>query len=247
MKLSHRFTAAAFHLALTITTLVVTSFTFTNNANAAPPVAGFTAEFDLIRDDDIVGQSTISLVEQGNGEWLFSTDSSARLYFMSFTDREQSRLRWLDDKPQPLRFEKQRKRPGKTETVTQTFDWQKALDSGSRGKKSWSTPLLTGTQDLQSHLLALQLDLRAGKRDLHYPVSKHGRVRDYHYQVTKEELQETALGKLPTLRVERIRDADDNRQTITWFAPSLDYIPVRIQQYEDSELQGDMQLRKLSR
>lgn len=216
-------------------------------AKAADPIAGFTAEYDLIRDDDIVGQSTISLVAQNNGDWLFTTDSRASLYFMSFTDREQSRLRWLDNKPQPLYFEKFRKRPGKTETVKQTFDWQQQLDHGTRGKKSWSSPLQPGTQDLQSHLLALQLDLRAGKRDLHYPVSKHGRVRDYHYQVTKEELQETALGKLPTLRVERIRDADDNRQTITWFAPSLDFIPVRIQQYEDGELQGDMQLNKLTR
>jgi hypothetical protein len=216
-------------------------------APSAAPLKAFTAEFDLFRDDDKVGESVIRLAPLNDNEWQMQAQSSASLYFMTFSDHEQSRLQWREGRPQPLSFDKERQRPGKTETVHQQFDWQQQLDSGNRGKKKWSVPLKVGTQDLQSHLLALQLDLRAGKRELHYPVSKNGRVRDYHYQVTKEEVLDTALGKLPTLRVERIRDADDSRQTITWFAPSLDYVAVRIQQYEDGELQGDMQIRKLTR
>ena len=214
---------------------------------AAEPIKPFLAEFDLYYDNDQVGQSTLQLSKRDNNTWLFETRSNASLYLLSFTDREQSTLQWQNDRPQPLAFEKERTRPGKTEKVQQKFDWLQKTDSGNRGKKSWSTPLADGTQDLQSHLLALQLDLQAGKRELHYAVSKHGRVRDYHYKVTQEEPLETALGKLPTLRVERIRDPDDDRQTITWIAPSLDYLPVRIQQFENGSLQGDMRIRKLTR
>jgi len=216
-------------------------------AFATAPFPPFTAEFTLFRDNEQVGQSVIELKPHGNAEWLIETRTNASLYTFNFSDREQSRFRWLNGKPQPLAFEKERQRPGKTEIVHQRFDWQQMTDSGERGKKTWSTALTTGTQDLQSHLLLLQLDLRAGKRELNYPVSKNGRVRDYHYAVVKEEQLETALGTLNVLRVERIRDPGDDRQTISWFAPTLDFLPVRIQQYEDGVQQGDMQIRKLSR
>lgn len=214
---------------------------------ADEPIKPFLAEFDLYYDNDNVGQSSLQLRKQDNNTWLFETRSQASLYLLSFTDREQSTLQWHNARPKPLAFEKERSRPGKTEKVQQQFDWTQKTDSGNRGKKSWSTTLADGTQDLQSHLLALQLDLQAGKRELHYAVSKHGRVRDYHYKVTQEEVLETALGKLPTLRVERIRDPADDRQTITWIAPSLNYLPVRIQQFENGSLQGDMRIRKLTR
>lgn len=214
---------------------------------AQTPIAPFKAEYDLYYDEDDVGESVLELSALANDEWQFETRSQASLYLMSFSDHEQSRFVWHNERPKPLAFSKERKRPGKTEQVKQQFDWQTQTDSGTRGKKSWSTALLGNTHDLQSHLLALQLDLRAGKRELHYAVSKHGRIREYRYKVTQEEVLETALGKLPTLRVERIRDADDDRQTISWLAPSLDFIPVRIQQFEGGELQGDMQIRKLTR
>lgn len=216
-------------------------------AAAMPPIKTFTATFDLLRDDDKVGESVIRLHPTGDGGWLFETRSNARLFFFSFSDREQSRLRWHDGWPQPLAFEKERHRPGKTEIVRQQFDWQSRIDSGERGKKKWSKPLQPGTQDLQSHLLALQLDLQAGKREMQYTVSRYGSLRNFRYQVVKEEQINTALGQLHTLRVERVRDADDDRQTISWFAPSLGYIAVRTMQYEDGELQGDMQIRTLVR
>ncbi|NQD37518.1 DUF3108 domain-containing protein [Permianibacter sp. IMCC34836] len=225
-----------------------------NRAVASEPVAAnpatvapFTAQYDLFRDEDNVGQATISLTALPDNRWQYQTASEARLYFFHFSDREQSQFRWLNGKPQPLQFEKESKRPGKAEVTRQQFDWQQLLDSGTRGKKSWSTALTPGTQDLQSHLLALQQDLAAGIRDVHYAVSKNGRVRDYHYAVTKEETLDTALGRLAVLRVERIREPGDDRQTISWFAPSLNYIPVRLQQFEDGELQGDMQIRALQR
>lgn len=214
---------------------------------AAAPIAAFKAEYDLYYDDDKVGQSTLELAARDNDEWLFETRSEASLYFMSFSDHEQSRFVWHNERPKPLAFSKERKRPGKTERVQQQFDWQSQTDRGTRGKKSWSTALLGDTHDLQSHLLALQLDLRAGKHELMYAVSRHGRVRQYQYKISKEEVLDTALGRLSTLRVERIRDADDDRQTISWLAPSLDFIPVRIQQFEKGELQGDMRIRKLTR
>ena len=216
-------------------------------ARAESPISPFKADYDLYYDDDKVGESSLQLSALANQEWQFETRSQASLYLMNFSDHEQSRFVWQNDRPKPLAFSKERKRPGKTEHVQQKFDWQTQTDSGTRGKKSWSTALLGETHDLQSHLLALQLDLRAGKRDVQYAVSKHGRVRVYHYKVTKEETLDTALGKLATVRVERIRDADDDRQTISWLAPSLDYIPVRIQQFEGGELQGDMRIRKLTR
>ncbi len=218
-------------------------------APAAPvvTVAPFRAEFDLLRDGDVIGKAVMTLKALTGGEWQFETQTEASLFFLSFSDRETSRLRWQDGQPQPLQFDKLRNRPGKTEVIKQVFNWKAGSENGQKNDQNWSQPLAPGTQDLQSQLLALQADLQAGKTPMRYTVSRYGKVREYRYAITAEETLNTKLGKLKTLRVERIREPNDDRQTISWFAPSLGFVPVRVQQYEDGELQADLQIRKLSR
>ncbi len=216
-------------------------------AKSAAALAPFRAEFDLLHDDDVIGQAVMTLKALSGNEWQFETQTEASLYFLSFRDRETSRLRWQDGRPQPLQFDKLRNRPGKTEVITQVFDWQSHTETGKKNDQNWTQALAAGTQDLQSQLLALQADLKAGKTPITYTVSRYGKVREYRYAITAEEVLNTKLGNQKTLRVERIREPNDDRQTISWFAPALGHVPVRVQQYEDGALQADLQIRKLTR
>lgn len=85
-----------------------------------------------------------------------------------------------------------------------------------------------------SYQMRMRADLLAGMRELHYPVVTRRKIRDYHYQVTGREMLSTPLGKLDTVVIKRMR-ADNERQTLLWLAPSLDYVPVKLLQKEDGE------------
>ena len=69
-------------------------------------------------------------------------------------------------------------------------------------------------------------------------------MHEYRYAVTGEEMLSTVLGELSTIRVERIRSSKD-RQTISWFAPKLGFIPVQVKQIEDGQDSAEMRIRTL--
>jgi len=49
-------------------------------------------------------------------------------------------------------------------------------------------------------------------------------------------------GNLKTVKVKLIRDSK-KRETFAWFAPSLNYTLVRLQQFKEGEEQGDIKLK----
>ncbi|HEY8386490.1 MAG TPA: DUF3108 domain-containing protein [Porticoccaceae bacterium] len=91
-----------------------------------------------------------------------------------------------------------------------------------------------------SYQLAMAIDL--GTHDqaedvdqLSYTVIHRGRLKDYAYRIVEQDVNlDTPLGNLNTLKVERVRD-DDDRRTVLWLAPDLNYLPVRLVQAEDGE------------
>lgn len=85
-----------------------------------------------------------------------------------------------------------------------------------------------------SYQVAMAHDLARGEERLTYSVLHRGRLREYEYQVLGEVEMETPMGTLSTLKVERVRE-DDDRETLLWLAPSLNFMPVRLVQHEDGE------------
>ena len=69
------------------------------------------------------------------------------------------------------------------------------------------------------------------KNSLSYKVMSRGRIKDYQFEILGEEVINTSLGEIPTLKVQRIRK-DAKRQTIFWLAPAWNYLMVKISQQE---------------
>jgi hypothetical protein len=59
--------------------------------------------------------------------------------------------------------------------------------------------------------------------------------------VTGREPQEVPFGRFDTVRVERERQGS-SRETVTWLAPALDWVAVRVDQRDDGELEGRLEL-----
>jgi len=68
-----------------------------------------------------------------------------------------------------------------------------------------------------------------------YTVIHRGRLREYTYEVLEQDVElDTPLGMLSTIKLERVRESDD-RETVLWLAPQLNYLPVQLMQVEDGE------------
>ncbi|MBT4883243.1 MAG: DUF3108 domain-containing protein, partial [Glaciecola sp.] len=73
-------------------------------------------------------------------------------------------------------------------------------------------------------------------------VNSRGQSREYKMHIVNQESQSLPIGVLDTIKVV-INRGSSSRQTFAWFAPSLNYQLVRLQQFKDGEVQGDIKLR----
>lgn len=139
------------------------------------------------------------------------------------------------------RQDKERRR-----AVDATFDWSnKSITSNYRGKETvhnFEEPVI----DRLSATLFMMNTLR---RDFNYTelqVFDTDEIKAVSFTFVGRENLDTPLGELETLRVINQKVSGGSRQTTTWFAPSLDYVPVKIEQRKRGELVARFSLLELS-
>lgn len=133
----------------------------------------------------------------------------------------------------------------KRRSVDASFDWDAGtLDWIRRGELD-SVSLDPPVVDRLSVTLLIMSALRAGDKQIELRVFDNGRIKDVVFEDTGPETLETSMGEIETRRVLRSNLDGSTRTTITWFAPSLDYIPVKIEQLQRGELVARLTLRKL--
>ncbi len=108
------------------------------------------------------------------------------------------------------------------------FDWKAMKAHTSSGGVTWSQEIETGIQDRLSQQLMVRLQLARGQKEVTYQVADGGKLKHYLFRVVGEEQVKTPQGKLDCLKVERSKESRPADYTI-WFAPQLDYLPVRIE------------------
>ena len=134
--------------------------------------------------------------------------------------------------PQEYRY--QRSLVGIRRSESQIFDWPNKTVEYSRDDKTKSVAIDSGFFDVITHKLQLRRDLQSGKEILSYPVISRGKLKQYVYQIVANEVLETAIGPLNTVKVQRLRE-DSKRQTIIWLATDWDYLAVRLEQKENGD------------
>ncbi len=190
----------------------------------------FTATFDVEAYGATVGET----------RWKLERESGTRLRFESQTrpvglaslmldgERREHSVFTLDEsnRPRPLQYRFERS-GARAQQAAIDFDW-KALKATSRYRdRTVELPLAPGTLDALVYVLALMQDLAADRPDIRLQLAERGKIKTY--VVTREgsERIETGLGALDTVRV--ARSGDDGRKTTVWAAPSLGYLPARIE------------------
>ena len=220
-------------------------------AMTEPVLAPYVATYSVARGNFRLGQTTMTLDAPVDGVWTLTSSSEASGLASLFTNvsiEERSRFRIEDGLPVPLSHEYQMARSKKNRDFSLAFDWVERVVTGDVRGEPASEPLSSGAVDRHTAPLAVAL-AAAGAREFPYEFVMVDRARTRHYTATLdgEEFMDAPGGKLATVRVRLMRVDEPERQFRFWFAPALDYAPVRIRSVDDDGDTVTLQLTSFTR
>ncbi|MCU7844174.1 MAG: DUF3108 domain-containing protein [Candidatus Thiodiazotropha sp. (ex Monitilora ramsayi)] len=202
-------------------------------ATAEPFFKPFTASFRVYRSALPLGDLELKFNLSQDGNYRYHAHTMPGLLAGLFSGDEviEESHGWLNqERVTPLRYLYQLD-DGDEENTQVLFDWpDKEVHTTSKGV-TWSQPIEPNTQDRLSQQLLVRLELSRGSENLEYRVADGGRIKRYRFQVVSRETVKTPYGHFDCLRVERSKESRPPDYTI-WFAPALDYLPVRIERQQ---------------
>jgi len=102
-----------------------------------------------------------------------------------------------------------------------------------------------GLLDRGSLQVALMYDLGSCKLPGPYRYVDDGGITEYRYERLDDLAVETEIGTIETVRFSQQREGS-SRHTILWLAPELSYLPVRIEQIRNGEIETVFSIDALS-
>jgi len=130
--------------------------------------------------------------------------------------------------------------------VDATFDWDNNsithVYRGEETTESFDEPVI----DRLSATLLMMNALRHDFESAELQVFDTGRIKKVAFTNTGIETLDTPLGKIETIRVTNENATGGSRQTTTWFAPELDFVPVKIEHRKRGELVARLNLQRLN-
>jgi len=197
----------------------------------------FHAEYATLRNGDDIGRTTLDLHDSGDGTWTLrsetrGTSGLAKLAGIHIV--ETSRFRWKDGKPEAVAYDYKQEGAFKQRTRHADFDWNASEVRVSEGGKDFRYATAPGLIDRQSVTLGLAADLIRGATTFDYQVAVMDRIEDMHYARGGNESLNVPAGRYDTVRMQRESSGKDDRRRVarSWFAPSLGWLPVQIEQVD---------------
>jgi hypothetical protein len=211
------------------------------SAAAGEPPRPFRARYEMRMNGLAVAQARLSLERLRDGRFVYRSESRPKGIVAWLRDDhvvERSLWSLADGAIRPHEYTYLHSGGGEQRRVDVVFDWTGRVVTNTADGKSWRMDLVDGTLDKLVYQLSLMRDLAAGRRDLAYPIADGGRLKTWRFEVVGEEVLDTPLGRLSTLRVKRFRERPRHRETELWCAPRLHYLPVRVDQARDEAGRG---------
>jgi Protein of unknown function (DUF3108) len=219
-------------------------------ASGTPAIAAdatikpFHAEYDTQRNGEPLGRTTLELRDDGDGSWTLrsETNGTSGLAKMAGVHVvETSRFRWKGGKPEALSYDYKQDTAFKNRVRHADFDWTANQVHVIEGKDEFRYATTPGLIDRQAVTLAVAADLmRGGASAYNYNVAVKDRVDEMRY--TRAAPQSLSVPAGTFNAVEMQTSADDDRSRTCWFAESLGWLPVQIEQ---TEKKGDTITLKL--
>ena len=211
-------------------------------------IAQYTAEYEVRYKGRRVARAEFNVAPDAGGSFVFSSSTRARGILRLASPKpaiEWSQFGVAADQVVPMLFRYEDGSRKGEDNYSLEFDGVagEVHINGPAGLKS--VPFDAGLLDRGSLQVVLMRELGSCKLPgpLHY-VDDEG-VKEYRYERLEDLAVETGIGMLDTVRFSQRREGS-SRNTILWLAPELAYLPVRIEQIRDGEIETVFSLEDLS-
>lgn len=230
--------------------LSVATFTGTARAAGAPSadeLKPFQASYTWIWHGLTVAESSLKL-EHVDDTWVYRTKSEPRGIGRMLSERpvQESVMRVTEEGVLPLSYKADDGTSATKRDADIKYDWDHGRVTGVYEDTKVDMPTSSGIQDDLSVQIALMVELLRGRTPDRFSLLNGNSVREYRYVRENEVTLATAVGDIPTV-VYRSEKVGSPRVTRFWCAPSLGFIPVRVEQTRKDDVEWTMQVEKLQR
>jgi hypothetical protein len=217
------------------------------SAAGADGLRPYTATYNGIWHGMTVAVSTLKL-EQTGDTWTFTSRSEPRglgkLARGVFPPLQVSVVRVTDKGVLPQSFRSSGGDPGKN--IELNYDWQTLRVRGVYEGTMVDLPLTPQVQDDGSVQLAFMVELLAGRTPPTVKLIDQNTVREYQFSRGAEETLQTPFGNVPTV-IFKSQKKYSPRVSSFWCAPERGYIPMKVQQKIDNDVQWTLEIQSLNR
>lgn len=201
----------------------------------AQELPDFSAKYTVSLKGIHAGDQQSSLSTNDDGSRVYKSTSQAVGIFSFFKPdlvEETSVWRLHSNYIRPDYYLYQRTGGKKDKYMQLTFDWQANRLHIDDKKQPWSLPLEPNTLDKLAYQLVLMSDLADNKTSFNYRIADGGKLKTYTIKIVDTEMVTTPLGEIEAVKLIRQRKPTKKRQTTLWCAPTLNYLPVKLEHIE---------------
>lgn len=204
---------------------------------AAAELSPFSADYSWTVKGINAGQSTLTLARRDDGRWSYSSRSTARGLFKLAAPGEITQVSIFHVENGDVLPDHYRGDDGTSATkrdANVTFDWRARRVTGVYEDVPVDMPIEPGVQDDLSIQIALLNALLRERLPSGFRLIDKNLIKEYQYTSEGRERLETALGALDTV-VFRSRKLGARSSTVFWCAPSLGYLPVKVERHDGAD------------
>ena len=218
------------------------------SASQAPPA--FEARYQLQRFGITLGEAHLQFRRPFPERYDYTlrtrATGPARLLIRAEVE-ESSRGRITERGFRPDVYRYQRRGGDNERKAELRFNWARLQVVNDVEDFPWRMDITPDTIDRVISPLQLMHDLSHREDDVEplvYQVADGGELKAYTLHIEGYEQVSTPAGEFEALRIRR-QDADRDRYTLLWCAPSLHYLAVQIEQHEEDSLTVRMRVAKV--
>ena len=212
------------------------------------PLKPFEAKYIVGNNLLTAAQATVALTGTGD-TWIYSLSiAPTGLFKLSGKGRieEISTLNFADSQFQSLSYN-HRQLGDEKRDVSASFDWENNQFTyqyrGEEHVEEFSEPV----HDRLSITLTVRERLRSGFEELTFQVFDRGRIKSVGFKNEGTETLDTKLGKLDAYKIRSHNGGGTRKRvTTTWYAPTLDFLPVKIEQHKEGKLIARLSISTLT-
>jgi hypothetical protein len=183
------------------------------------------------------GQSTLTLSRREDGRWSYASRSTARGVFKLVAPGEitqTSIFRVENGEVFPDHYHGDDGTSSTKRDANITFDWRARRVTGVYEDTPVDLAIDAGVQDDLSIQIALLNALLHERLPAGFRLVDRNLVKEYQYSPEGRTNLDTALGTLETV-VFRSRKVGAHSSTLFWCAPSLGYLPVKVERRDGAD------------